>query len=187
MTHVFFIAAMALASDQGLDLSTLDKLAAKARAANTVALDGATLKLASSFLSGDDPDEQKVKKLVANLKSIYVRNFEFKEKGDYNDADLNPIRAQLRGPGWAKIVESKNDDKEHTEIYLHTVNEKLAGIAILSAEPMELTVVAISGEINLEDLGKLRGNLGIPDIPLDSLKDKRAPKATIAPVPPAKD
>ena len=121
------------------------------------------------------------------MKSIYVRNFEFKEKGDYNDADLNPIRAQLRGPGWAKIVESKNDDKEHTEIYLHTVNEKLAGIAILSAEPMELTVVAISGEINLEDLGKLRGNLGIPDIPLDSLKDKRAPKATIAPAPPAKD
>jgi hypothetical protein len=183
MMHLFFVAALAAVADQGIDLSILDRLADKAKEANTVTLDGATLKLASRFLSGDDPDEQKVKNLVAGLKSISVRNFEFKEKGQYTDADLNPIRMQLRQPGWSKIVESKSEeDKEHTEVYLHSENDKIIGIAILSAEPRELTVVAISGPINLEDLDKLGGNLGIPHLPDHG---KRPPRP-LTPKPPPK-
>jgi hypothetical protein len=84
-------------------------------------------------------------------------------------------------------VESKSEeDKEHTEVYLHSENDKIVGIAILSAEPRELTVVAISGPINLEDLDKLGGNLGIPHLPDHGKRSPRPPTPPPAPKPEAK-
>jgi hypothetical protein len=58
-----------------------------------------------------------------------------------------------------------SEEKELTEIYMRTEQGKVAGFAIIAAEPKELTVVAIEGTINLNDLSKL-GALGIPSIPI---------------------
>ena len=77
---------------QALDLSRLDSLSAKASDSTEVTLDGSLLKLASKFLSGNDPDEAKIKKLVASIKGIYVKTFEFKGEGEYSDSDLSAIR-----------------------------------------------------------------------------------------------
>src|SRR5688572_13231631 len=35
---------------------------------------------------------------------VYVRHFEFKQAGEYQEADLQEIRAQLQGPGWSRFV-----------------------------------------------------------------------------------
>ena len=147
-------------------ITGLDGLASKAKESVDITLDSPMLQAAAGFLGGNgkDQDAAKLKELLAGLKAITVRSYEFKEEGQYRREDLDPIRAQLRAPGWSKIV-SVTEEKELTEIYMRTDQGKAAGFAIIAAEPKELTVVAIEGTIDLNDLSKL-GALGIPSIPL---------------------
>jgi hypothetical protein len=53
----------------------------------------------------------------------------------------------------------------------------VAGLLVISAEPKELTVVNIIGQIDIENLSELGGNFGIPHI-----TTKKTPKPK-----PAKD
>src|SRR5579864_1963830 len=59
----------------------VEKLSAKAKETVEVSMDGPMLRWASKFLSLEDPEEQKAAKLVANLRGIYVRSFEFDKGG----------------------------------------------------------------------------------------------------------
>ncbi len=162
---------------QDIDLSGLDKLANRASEVNTISLDGENLKTAAQFLTGKDPDIQQARAIVEGLQGIWVRNFAFKDKDEYSSRNLAPVRNQLKGAGWSKIVESREKD-EVSEIYLRSANQKTIGLAIIAEEPKELTVVVISGSIDLERLGKLSGNLGIPPIELHHPKPdpSKAPK-----------
>jgi len=45
-----------------------------------------------------------VKELLSTLKGVYVKGVEFDKEGEYTEADLESIRAQLRAPGWDRIV-----------------------------------------------------------------------------------
>ena len=159
-------AAQLPAQSLQLRITGLDGLASKAKATVDITLDSNMLQMAGGFFSGNDKgkDAAQLKELLAGLKAITVRSYEFKEEGQYRREDLDPIRAQLRAPGWSKIV-SVTEEKELTEIYMRTEQGKVAGFAIIAAEPKELTVVAIEGSIDLNDLSKL-GALGIPSIPI---------------------
>lgn len=155
-----FLLAAAWVQAQGLKLDALDKLASKATDSVTVTLDGQLLQLASRFLS-DDPDQAQVKKLVAGLKGVYVRNFEFGKPGQYQDSDLDGIRSQLKDPKWKHIVEVRG--KDHADVCLRQENDKITGLAVVVAEPNELTVIYIDGPIDMDGLSKLGGNFGIPE------------------------
>lgn len=164
MTHILVLAALMAVSGQNFDFSSLDKLAKKAKESNVITLEGNQLKTASQFLSmGGDEDSKKVQSLVDKLKGVYVRNYEFSEEGQYKDSDLNEVRDQLHGQGWSRIIESR-EAKEHDEIYIRSGNQEMRGIAIVSAEPKEVTVVVIQGPIDLQNLGELSGTLGIPNL-----------------------
>jgi len=157
-------------SSGGLDLSSLDKLEAKAKEVNNVTLDENLLKLASGFLNDKDKDQQAAKTLINGIKGVYVRNFEFASKDQYSMADVEPVRQQIRSRGWSRIVESreKNEDgtiKEIDEVYLNTGAG--GGLAVISAEPKELSVVYIDGVLKVEDLQKLHG-LGVPNINIET-------------------
>ena len=66
-------------------------------------LDEKMIQLAGKFLSGKrSSDEAKIKELIAGLKGVYVKVFEFDKDGEYSDADLDPLRAQLRASGWTR-------------------------------------------------------------------------------------
>ncbi|MDQ2900393.1 MAG: DUF4252 domain-containing protein [Acidobacteriota bacterium] len=161
--------------DQRFDLKFLNKFAARASDTVDVTLDGQVLQLAGKFLSGNNPDEAKMKKLVNGLKGIYVKSFEFEKEGQYSDSDLAGIRAQLRSPGWSRIVGVKSKKEgENSEIYLQTNGKSAGGLTIISTGPKELTVVQILGSINLDDLSELSGNLGVPQLHLE--KDGKPPK-----------
>jgi hypothetical protein len=166
-----FILVSAAAYGQALDLKNLDKLSDKAKDVTDVTLDGSLLKFAAKFLSNDDPDQAKIKKLVAELKGIYVRTYEFETEGEYTESDLAPLRSQLHSPGWSRIVgvHSKKDH-DNAEIYLKTGGTEPGGLAIVCANPKELTVVNIVGKIDLEELSELGGNLGVPKLDLDKPK-----------------
>jgi hypothetical protein len=152
----------------------IEKLAAKASEVVDVSLDGAMLRLAGRFLSSNDPDEAKAKNIVNGLKGIYVKSFEFEKEGEYSLSDLEEIRRQLRAPGWSRMVGviSKKGG-ENTEIYMRLDNDRIGGLVILAAEPKELTVVNIVGNISLDDLSSLGGHFGIPDV--EVRKDHKKP------------
>ncbi|HZS54137.1 MAG TPA: DUF4252 domain-containing protein [Bryobacteraceae bacterium] len=152
----------------------LDRLAQRATESVDVTLDASLLQLASGFLSKDDPDQIKVKRLVSKLKGVYVRSFEFDKEGQYSMADVEAIRAQLKAPVWSRIVGVKSIKGENSEIYLKKDGEQIGGLVVLDAEPKELTIVHIDGPINPEELSELSGHMGIPK--LGSGKDKASDK-----------
>lgn len=157
----------------------LDKLAARASESVDVTLDASMLATASKFLSSNDPDQAQVRKLVSKLKGIYVRSFEFDKEGMYSLQDVEQIRAQLKSPGWARIVSVKSSKGERSEVYLLKNGDQIGGLVVIDAEPKELTVVNIDGAINPEDLSKLGGNFGIPRMEKDgSSKGSKDTKPT---------
>lgn len=152
-----FGAALPACAQQGFDFKLLDKLGANAKESTNIALEGDTLKMATSFL-GDDSSP------LRKLTAVHVRSFEYAKAGQYNEADLEPVRAYLKTLQWNKIVDVK-ETEETSEIYLQPLrNNQLGGLAIVSSEPKEVTVVFISGQIDLSDIPKLGGKLGIPDV-----------------------
>ena len=157
-------AAHASAQNGRLELKNLDKLSGKAAEVNDVTLDGPMLELAWKFMEADhDPEAAQLKEVLKGLKGIYVKNFEFDGPNQYSQEDVEAIRAQLAGPGWSRIVESHSRrSKERDEIYILKQGDNVAGLAILVAEPTELTVVNIVGVIDINKLGELEGHFGIP-------------------------
>jgi hypothetical protein len=157
----------ALAQGARLQLDGLNRLAAKTVEVVDVTIDPAMLQLAAGFLSSQKTDEAAMKELISGLSGVYVKSFEFDREGVYSDADVESIRRQLKAPGWSRLVnvDSKRD-RELVEIYMWREGERSGGLAILVAEPKELTVVNIVGRIDLTKLGALQGLMGIPRLPL---------------------
>ncbi len=178
MTRMFFSACLlalpSICAAQTLRLDNLDRLAAKAAETVNITLDGSLLQMASRFISDDsDADAADVKKLIAGIKGISIRSFGFKNAGEYLDADVEPIRSQLKDETWKRIVQVHSKTEGDSDIYLKTVAGRLAGIALISAEPKQLTVVSIDGPMDLDGLSKLGGNFGIPK----SIRKKAEEKA----------
>ena len=150
-----------------------DKLAAKASNTVDVSMNGSLLQFAAKFMSDEDKDEAKVKKLVGGLKGIYVKCFEFKNTGEYTSADVDSFRAPLRGGDWQRVVGvHSSEDGETVEVYLKNEAKGIGGLAIIALEPKELTLVNIVGAIDIESLSELGGHFGIPE-GLDTGKDKK--------------
>ena len=169
-----FLAVLPLAAQDIKMPMSLDKLAAKASEVVDVSLDGPLLQLASRFLSDKDPDEANVKKMVGGMKGVYVKSFEFEDRDQYKDSDIEELRAQLKAPGWSRIVSAHSKrNGDNSDIYLKTDAGQIAGLAIIVAEPRELTIISIVGSVRPEDIRDLGGHFGIPKIDIrNDKKDK---------------
>jgi hypothetical protein len=158
-----------LAGAQEIKLpASIEKLADKADEVVDVTLDANMLGLASKFLDKGDPDQANAKKVVSGLNGIYVRSFEFSKEGEYSTADVETLRSQYQAPVWSRMVGVRSKKNgEHTDVFVKRVNDKIAGLAIIAAEPKELTIVHISGVIDPEQLGELSGQFGIPKVDIE--------------------
>ena len=146
----------------------LDKLAAKAVESVDITLDGAMLRLAGRFLSGKNEDQSRARNLISGLESISVRSFTFAGAGEYSAADVDAVRAQVQSAPWGRVVGVKNKEGDNVDVYFKDGGEgKLAGIVLIAAEPKELTVVSIVGNIDPSQLGELGGEFGIPKLDVD--------------------
>ncbi len=162
-----FCAAIAQAQDARLRIDHLNRLAEKAAEVVEVTLDERSLRLAAKFLSPNNPDEARIKEIVSGLKAVYVRVFEFDRPGEYSPGDIEEIRSQLRQPGWSKIVGvSSRRGGSNVDVHLKYQGDNVIGLAIVAAEPKELTVVNIVGPIDLEKVRQLEGQFGIPKLGL---------------------
>jgi hypothetical protein len=172
ISHTISLLCLAAAPLFSQELKLPPNLAAQATETVDVTLDSNMLQFASKFLSDKKPDEAQAKKLIAGLKAIYVRSFEFDKPGVYTAADLEAIRAQFRGAGWSRMVGvvSKTEG-ENAEVFLRNEPDgKVSGLGVIAAEPKELTVVSIVGTIDPEQLGDLAGKFGMPHIVLENKK-----------------
>jgi uncharacterized protein DUF4252 len=169
---IFAPAIVTKAQDSRIQLSSLDHLAAKAKQTIDVNIDERLIRISLKFLSDDDADEKKVKELVNGVKGIYVKSFEFENDAEFSAADVESIRAQLRGPGWTRLVGVASKKDGNLEVYLLLAGDKVAGLAVLHTDDRELTVVNIVGPVDLDKLAHLDGQLGIPDLGIEPQKPK---------------
>jgi hypothetical protein len=162
------VAARAQEPISKLHIESLESLAPKADHVVDVTIDENTLKLIPMFIrkSGkSDSDAQKIARIAAGFKGVYVRVFEFGSEGQWQESDIAGIRQQLKGPGWSKLVSVRSrKDGQNVEVYLMTDPANLGGLAVLATQANELTVVNIVGKINIEDILALEGQFGIPDL-----------------------
>ena len=166
-------AFVAKAQDSRIQMASLDHLAAKASQTVDVNIDERLMKMAAKLFSDTDADEREIKKLITGLKGIYVKSFEFETDGQYVAADIEPIRTQLRGAGWTRMVNVISKKEGSVEVYLQFAGEQINGLAVLATDDKELTVVNLVGPVNLDRLAELEGNLGIPELGIESSKTKK--------------
>jgi Domain of unknown function (DUF4252) len=143
----------------------IEKLSVRAKETINITLDGPLLQLAGQFLNSKSAEDRRVKDVISGVKAIHLRSFEFDTAGGYSDADVAAYRSQLRSPAWSRIVDTVNrDEREHVEVFVKQEKGRVAGVAIIAAEPKELTIVNIDGTIDLAHLTALGGQFGIPKI-----------------------
>jgi Domain of unknown function (DUF4252) len=130
-----------------------------------ISLDSMLLKFASAFLSGENREEAAAKKLTENLRSVYVRAFEFDNQGAYSASDLQPVYDQLKDSRWNRIITSRERDSgEDVGVWVYREGENISGLVMVATEPREVTIVNIVGPVRLQDLAVLGGQFGIPKI-----------------------
>jgi Domain of unknown function (DUF4252) len=177
---VAFGSTATLAQDARLQLSHLDKLASKASEVTNVNLEGPMLKLAADQMSQSDLEsvlnqldkvhtakspEKTAKAFAAanmlrRLKGIYVKVFEFSKPGEYSKSDLESVLNQLDSGGWKAIVHvEQKKSGQTTGVYVMEEGGETVGMAIVAAEPKELTVVNLVGPIDFSQFSGL-GSLG---------------------------
>lgn len=166
-------AATARAQGARLQMDQLDSLANKASETVDVKLDERLMQTAAKIFS--EKDDAEIREILKGVKGIYVKSFSFEKAGEYSQADVESVMSQLRGAGWSKVVSvTSKKDGDNVGVYLMMQGDQIEGLAVVSAEPKELTVVNIVGPVNLEKLSKLGGQFGVPDLGLDQPKPKKS-------------
>jgi hypothetical protein len=159
------------AQDPRIQTASIDHLVAKASQTVDVNIDERLMKLASKVFP-DKGEEKEIKDLIAGIKGIYVKSFEFEADGQYTAADVESIRSQLRGPSWSRMVNVTSKKEGGLEVYIFFNAERVGGLAVIHTDDREFSVVNIVGPVDLEKLTKLEGQFGVPELGIESTKAK---------------
>src|ERR1041384_1942870 len=166
-------AAAAMGQSAKLQLDQLDVLANRASDTVDVKLDERLMQTTYKFFAGKDSDDAEIRDLIKNVKGIYVKSFSFEKENEYTAAEIESVMSQLRGGGWSKIIGVKSKkDGDNVEVYLLNTGDQIGGLAVVSAEPKEFTVVNVVGPIDLDKLSKIEGSFGVPYLNLPPAKPK---------------
>jgi hypothetical protein len=165
---LFLFAPAAHAQDAKLEINNLDRLEARAEQVVDVNIDSRMLQFAAKFLSAKKPDEARIKELVAGLKGVYVKSFDFGKENQFSASDFEGVYRQLQNPAWSKMVNVRSKrDGQNVEVYLMLVGNAINGLAVIATQPDQLTIVNIVGPIDMDKLAALEGNFGIPRLDLE--------------------
>ncbi|MGH8303527.1 MAG: DUF4252 domain-containing protein, partial [Steroidobacteraceae bacterium] len=159
------------------DLSALSKIATQSV---DISLDPSLLHLAAGVIGSGSGDNNSaaVNDLIKGIRGIYVRSYTFKRPGEYSKSDVKALQAQILTPGWQPVV-STHDLKQGSDVdvYLLRNGDHTEGVAIIAAQPRQLTIVNIVGSIDLAKLAQLQGQFGVPKVGLTV--NGAAPSASI--------
>jgi len=153
------------AHDARLNLPDFGSLADKATESVNLSLSPWLLRIAAACIDGKDADSTATKKLLAGIKSIEIRNYQFATDFAYSAADIDAVRLQLAAPGWTRLMQVRDrKSKENVDMYLMVENSRTNGFALIASEPREFTIINIVGSISIEDLPKLVDHLHLPKL-----------------------
>jgi len=159
------IPVLGAAQDAKLKLPEFRSLAGKATESVNISLSPWLLHMAGSFIDEKDEDAVATKHLLAGIKSIDVRSYQFATDNAYSTADVDAVRSQLAGPGWSQIMQVHHREKnEDVDMYVLIENNVTKGFALIASEPREFTIINIVGSLNIEDLPKLQSHLHLPKV-----------------------
>ena len=154
-------------ADPELTIPNFSHLRSKAVDSVDVTLDGFLLRIARKFVrsDADDPEAAAAADFLENIKSVRVRNFTFDEDGAYSKSDVDSVRKQLSSPGWSPLVQvHRNAPQEDVDVYVNMEGDQVKGLAVIASEPREFTIVNIVGSIDVDKIGRLEGQFGIPQL-----------------------
>lgn len=172
---LFILASAIVANAQDparLRFEKLNALESRARDVIEVNIDGKLLDLAKRVLvKVNDADSKKVGQAISGLKGIYVRVYNFENENEYNPADVEEIRAQLRSPGWERLANARSKkNNQKIDVYTMFTGDTMSGVAVVISESKSVALVNVIGPIDIDLLVELSGRLNIPKIEIE--KDK---------------
>ena len=151
------------AQDAKLKMPEFRSLAGKATESVNISLSPWLLHLAGSFIDDKDEDSVATKHLLAGIKSIEIRSYQFATDNAYSAADIESVRSQLAG--WSQIMQVHHREKsEDVDMYVLVENNVTKGFALIASEPREFTIINIVGTISIEDLPRLQSHLHLPKV-----------------------
>lgn len=158
--------AACLGQEGRVKLPDFSDLAQRATNSVVVTLDRDMLQTALQFIPKGDGSAG-VNAAMSGLEGVYVRNFTFAHDHDYSRADVDAILKQLHAPIWRPMVTvHEASTNEDVRIYLCRDNGHTKGMVIVAAEPRELTIVNLVGDIDPAKLAQLGGRFGVPRLPV---------------------
>jgi hypothetical protein len=151
------------AQDAKLKLPEFKSLAGKATESVNISLSPWLLHMAGSFIDDKDEDSVATKHLLAGIKSIEIRSYQFSSDNAYSAADIEAVRSQLAG--WSQIMQVHHREKsEDVDMYVLIENNATKGFALIASEPREFTIINIVGSISIDDLPRLQSHLHLPKV-----------------------
>jgi hypothetical protein len=179
MNRFFMIAAagaitLFAASAQELDLGFAKALEQKASESTSIDLGPEHLKLMLGFAGDMNPE---LKTLAKSLERVQVKVLQFGQEGAYSLADMESLRSKVKTAEYLPFI-TRKEKSGFTEILMRKGAKGMRGFVILSAEPKELTIVNIVGDLDLDTLSKLGGKMGIPEIKVDGGDNSGTPKSS---------
>jgi hypothetical protein len=102
------LSACAAARTGELRIPNYDHLSRKASDKTSVSLSGPLLRLALKLSDADADDQDPDRQLLAQVKRVQVRSYEFAADHAYTQGDVDIVRKQLQTPQWSQVVKVRN-------------------------------------------------------------------------------
>ena len=117
------------------------------------------------MLNKKNAGEAGVKELIQGLKGICARSYRFDAGGLYTENIVDGLRYYFDYPLRSRAVcVRSNRDKENVDVFFRMKEGSISGVASIAAEAKQTAFVYIDGVINPEQLAKLGGQFGIPEV-----------------------
>ena len=162
---VTLLPAAAIAEPK-LKLPDMSNLEHKATDHVNITIGPAILGLAGWAMDHEQTADAAARDVLKGIEAVYVRSYKFATDFAYSMQDIEAVRQQLRQPGWSQLAEVRNRAaNEAVDIYMAIEHGKTTGLAIVTSEPREFTIVNVVGSVDLKNLHGLSKEFGLKDVP----------------------
>ncbi|HAG73344.1 MAG TPA: hypothetical protein DCL66_14195 [Gammaproteobacteria bacterium] len=145
-----------------VDFSTLTSIA-NVEPKVEVSLKAPLLNMMTNLIRTED---EQAAEFISKLLRVTVNVFESDAINiDEISASMNQTAKELDAKGWERVVRVREDDS-HVDIYFRLSEnaERIHGVAIMVAEPREIVLVNIVGDISTDDISALGRRFDIVEL-----------------------
>ena len=97
--------------------------------------------------------------LARKMKFMVIHTYTYDKPGMYSMDDVEAYRKKLTDGTWSCSIHVRDKDGSTDICTRAGADHESSEMVILTAEPKELTFIHMSGNMSLEDLGKMGGGM----------------------------